>query len=111
VPKGGAVPADAGPLERLGRLERTVAAQTAALRQVPLPMPVPQEVIALLTAPPVSLAGLETKDLPRVIALIDQLQVLIEDLTLRERALAGRVACVRSARRAGPAAHLLDCSS
>lgn len=74
-------------------------------------MPVPREVIALLTAPPVSLAGLDPKDLPRVVALIDQLQELIEDLTLRERALAGQVAWVRSTRRAGPGTHLLDCAS
>jgi hypothetical protein len=44
------------------------------------------------------------------VALFDQMQALIEDLTLRERALAGRIACVRSARRAGPAPHLVDSS-
>jgi hypothetical protein len=101
----------AGAGERLALLERRVSAQAAALSRVPLAMPVPRDVIALLNSPPVSLAGLPPSALPRVVALFDQLQALVEDLTLRERALAGRIACVRSARRAGPAAHLLDCSS
>lgn len=100
-----------GPQERLALLERTVAAQVAALRKTPLAMPLPREVLTLLTAAPTSLAGVQAKDMPRVVALMDQLQVLVEDLTLRERSLAGRIACVRAARRAGPAAHVVDCSS
>ncbi|MGC8625984.1 MAG: hypothetical protein ACP5VR_00270 [Acidimicrobiales bacterium] len=100
-----------GPQERLELLERTVAAQAAALRRTPLAMPLPREVLTLLTAPPTSLAGVPAKDMPRVVALMDQLQLLVEDLTLRERSLAGRIACVRAARRAGPAPHVVDCSS
>ncbi len=105
------MPEPGRPEERLVLLERTVATQSAALLRVPLSMPVPKDVLALLTAAPVSLAGLPPRYLPRVVALCDQLQGLIEDLTLRERALAGRIACVRAARRAGPAPHLLDCAS
>jgi hypothetical protein len=49
--------------------------------------------------------------LPRLVALFDQLQGLIDDVALRRRELAGRIAAVRSARRAGPAAHLVDYAS
>ncbi len=101
-----------GPEERLHRLEHMVAARSAALRRLPLSAPVPAEVLALLTAPPVPLTGIPPKDIPRVVALLDELQELIEDLALRQRALAGRLAAVRSARRgAGPPVHLLDCST
>jgi hypothetical protein len=49
--------------------------------------------------------------LPRLVALFDQLQALIDDVALRQRELGGRIAAVRSARRAGPGAHLLDFAS
>ena len=113
APKAPPAPAaaDDGPEARLDLLERRVSAQAAALSRVPLSMPVPGEVLGLLNGPPVTLAGLPASCLPRVVALSDQLQALIADLTLRERALAGRIACTRSARRAGPAPHLLDYSS
>ena len=39
-------------------LERRVAAQVAALSRVPLSMPVPREVVALLTIAPAELDGL-----------------------------------------------------
>ena len=45
---------------------------------------------------------------PRLVALIDQLQALIEDVSLRQRELGGRLMTVRAARRTGPAAHLAD---
>lgn len=97
---------------RLVLLERRVAAQAAALARVPLSMPVPRDVITLLAIAPSELDGmrLPPRCLPRLVALFDQLQALIDNVALRERELAGRIAAVRSARRAGPAAHVLDCS-
>jgi hypothetical protein len=94
-------------------LERRVAAQVAALSRVPLSMPVPREVIALLAVASSELDGimLPPRYLPRLVALFDQLQGLIDDVALRRRELAGRIAAVRSARRAGPAAHLVDYAS
>ena len=117
VPYGSApIPAPSGGEDaeaRLARLERLVAAQAAALAAVPLNMRAPRDVIALLTAPPRHLdgAGLPPHCLPRLVALLDQVQALIEDVALRQRELGGRLATVRAARRAGPAAHLLDCRS
>jgi len=98
---------------QLALLERRVAAQVAALSRVPLSMPVPREVITLLAIAPTELAGLTLppRYLPRLVALFDQLQALIDDVALRQRELGGRIAAVRSARRAGPAAHLLDFAS
>ena len=94
-------------------LERRVAAQVAALSRVPLSMPVPREVVALLAIAPTDLGGLALppRYLPRLVALFDQLQALIDDVALRQRELGGRIAAVRSARHAGPAAHLLDFAS
>jgi hypothetical protein len=94
-------------------LERRVAAQVAALSRVPLSMPVPRDVIALLAVASTELDGitLPPRYLPRLVALFDQLQGLIDDVALRRRELAGRIAAVRSARRAGPAAHLVDYAS
>jgi len=91
-------------------LERRVAAQVAALSRVPLSMPVPRDVIALLAVASSELDGitLPPRYLPRLVVLFDQLQGLIDNVALRQRELAGRIAAVRSARRAGPAAHLLD---
>jgi hypothetical protein len=94
-------------------LERRVAAQVAALSRVPLSMPVPREVVTLLAIAPTELDGLmlPPRYLPRLVALFDQLQAMIDDVALRRRELGGRIAAVRSARRAGPAAHLLDFAS
>jgi hypothetical protein len=94
-------------------LERRVAAQAAVLARVPLSMPLPREVITLLAVAPRELDGitLPPRYLPRLVALFDQLQTLIDDVALRQRELGGRIAAVRSARRAGPAAHLVDYSS
>jgi hypothetical protein len=91
-------------------LERRVAAQVAALSRVPLSMPVPRDVVALLAVASTELEGitLPPRYLPRLVALFDQLQGLIDNVALRQRELAGRIATVRSARRAGPAAHLVD---
>jgi hypothetical protein len=105
----GEVAAEAG----LARLERQLAAQAAALARVPVNMRVPPAVIALLATAPGELdgAGLPLRCLPRLVALIDQVEALIENVAQRQRELGGRLATVRAARRAGPAAHLLDCRS
>ncbi len=94
-------------------LERRVAAQVAALSRVPLSMPVPDEVVTLLAIAPTELDGLTLppRYLPRLVALFDQLQALIDNVSLRQRELGGRIGAVRSARRAGPAAHLVDFAS
>ncbi len=94
----------------LVRLERRVAAQVAALSRVPLSMPVPREVVTLLAIAPTELDGLTLppRYLPRLVALFDQLQGLIDNVALRQRELGGRITAVRSARRAGPGAHLVD---
>ncbi len=91
-------------------LERRVAAQVAALSRVPLSMPVPREVVALLAVATTELDDitLPPRYLPRLVALFDQLQGLIDNVALRQRELGGRIAAVRSGRRAGPAAHLVD---
>ncbi len=91
-------------------LERRVAAQAAALARVPLSMPVPREVVTLLAVAPTELDGiiLPPRYLPRLVALFDQLQGLIDNVAMRQRELGGRIAAVRSGRRAGPAAHLVD---
>jgi hypothetical protein len=98
---------------RLARLERRVAAQAAALARVPLNMRAPRSVIALLATAPAELDAmrLPPRCLPRLVALLDQVQALIDNVTLRKRELGGRLATVRAARRAGPAAHVLDCRS
>ena len=90
-----------------------MAAQATALAAVPLNMRVPRPVIALLASTPGELdaAWLPPRCLPRLVALLDQVQGLIDDVALRQRELGGRLATVRAARRAGPAAHLLDCRS
>jgi hypothetical protein len=97
----------------LALLERRVAAQAMALKRAPLSMPVPRSVLSLLALAPTELDGLDLppRCQPRLVALFDQLQVIIDDLTLRERAVGGRIAAVRAARRSGPAAHLLDYAS
>jgi hypothetical protein len=95
---------------RLSRLERHVAAQAAALRKAPACMPVPPSVNALLSTIPEHLggAGLPAQYRPRVVKLVCDLQTMIDDLTVRQRELAGRIATVRAARRSGHAPHLLD---
>jgi hypothetical protein len=97
---------------RLSKMERQVAAQAAALRKVPLNMPVPRSVIALLATAPGTLSGLTMPERhrPRVTRLLGEIQAMTDDLNLRRRELAGRIATVRAARRAGPAAHLVDCT-
>ena len=97
----------------LARLERRAAAQAAALAGVPLNMRVPPSVIALLATAPgeIDVLHLPPRCRPRLVALIDRLQGLIENVELRQREVGGRMATVRAARRAGPAAHLLDCRS
>lgn len=104
---GGPAP---GAKTRLALLERRVAAQAQALARVPLNMRVPEDVIALLATAPneLDLLHLPPRCRPRLVALIDQLQALIEDVSLRQRELGGRLITVRAARRAGPAAHLAD---
>ncbi len=95
---------------RLALLERRVAAQAHALARVPLNMRVPDDVIALLATAPgeLDLLHLPPRCHPRLVALIDQLQALIESVSLRQRELGGRLITVSAARRAGPAAHLVD---
>ena len=95
---------------RLALLERRVAAQTAALGRVPLNMRVPRSVLALLATAPEDMGGwaLPPRCLPRLVRLHAELQALIDNVALRQRELGGRLATVRAARRAGPAAHLLD---
>jgi len=104
-----------GPEAQLSSVERHIAAQAAALQQVPLNMPLPNSVIALLASTPGALGSLRSPSapaqMPRVAEILDQVQAMIDDLSLRQRELAGRIATLRAARRAGPAAHLLDCSS
>jgi hypothetical protein len=101
---------EAGPEAGLARLERRVAAQAAALAQVPLNMPIPGHVLALLATVPRELDGVQlpARCRPRLVKLHGDLQILIDEVTLRERELAGRIATVRAARRRGPAPHLLD---
>jgi hypothetical protein len=76
-------------------------------------MRVPPSVIALLATAPgeLGLLRLPPRCRPRLVGLIGQLQAIIEDVELRQREVGGRLATVRAARRAGPAAHLLDCRS
>jgi len=76
-------------------------------------MPVPREVLALLSTVIRDLdeVHLPARYLPRLATAASQVQVMINDLTQRERALAGRIAAVRCARRAGQAPHLVDYSS
>ena len=95
---------------RLWLLERRVAAQAAALARVPLNMPLPRGVVSLLATAPHELDGTEVPPVfrPRLVKLVDDLQVMVDEVTVRERELAGRIATVRAARRAGPAPHLLD---
>jgi hypothetical protein len=95
---------------RLSRLERHVAAQAAALRKAPLCMPVPPSVTALLSTAPEHLGAtqLPAQYRPRVVKLVCDLQTMIDDLTVRQRELGGRIATVRSARRAGHSAHTVD---
>ena len=95
---------------RLALLERRVAAQGAALARVPLSMPVPRHVVALLATAPNELDGLQLppRCQPRLVKLVADIQAMVDEVTVRHRELAGRIAAVRSARRAGPAPHLLD---
>lgn len=99
---------------RLVLLERRVAAQAAAIARVPMNMPIPRHVVALLATVPHELDGVAA--LPprcqlRLVKLVEDVQEMVDDLTVRERELGGRIAAVRSARRAGPAPHLLDYQS
>ncbi|HTW09119.1 MAG TPA: hypothetical protein VME46_16540 [Acidimicrobiales bacterium] len=98
---------------RLAQLERLVAAQGAALARVPLNMPVPPGVHALLATATRDLDGLvvPARERPRLVALHGRLQAMIEDLELRKRELWGRLATVRAARRAGHGPSLIDFQS
>ena len=101
---------DAVATERLSRLERRVHAQAAALSAVPASEPVPRSVLALLATPAHELDGIEVPPhlMPRVAAVFGGVAAMAEDLALRQRRLAGRIATVRAARRSGPAPNLLD---
>jgi hypothetical protein len=101
---------EAEALAYLEAVERRVAAQVAALRSVPANMPVPQDVVALLSLAPGKLASrpLPARYLPRATAVCEQVQEMVDDLQRRRWELAGRIATVRAARRAGPAACTID---
>jgi hypothetical protein len=73
-------------------------------------MPVPAHVIALLATVTRELDGtqLAPRCQPRLVKLVGDIQVMVDDLSLRQRELAGRIATVRAARRSGPFHHLLD---
>jgi hypothetical protein len=112
VPTGPAQDSYAEAEERLWRLERLVAAQAAALRKVPRNMPVPRDVLALLSTAPEALriAPVPPPQKPRLVRLINEIQAMIEDLTVRKSEVGGRIATVRTARRGGHSAHLVDYS-
>ncbi len=112
-PEAGTSPAgdwEAEALADLEEVERRVAAQVAALRSVPASMPVPPDVIALLSVVPGALASrpLPARYLPRAAAVCEQVQEMVDDLHRRRWELAGRIATVRAARRAGPGACTID---
>lgn len=94
-------------------IERRVAAQVTALRKVPLGIPVPADVLALLSTAPSQLAAspLPARYLPRAAALCEQVEELVNELERRSWELAGRIATVRAARRAGPVACTMDYES
>ena len=96
--------------ERLALLERRVRAQRASLEGVPFDFPLPPHVVALLATTPYELDGAEVPAhcQPRLVKLHSDLQAMIANLELRQAGLAGRIATVRSARRAGQALHVLD---
>ena len=70
---------------RLEALERRVAAQYAALRQVPVSMPVPADVLALLGTAPDELGAhpLPARYLPRAALLCEQVQEMLDELNRR----------------------------
>lgn len=112
-PPSGSAPLDElGSLEKLAFLERRVGAQRSALARAPLSMPLPADALSLLALSPTELDGavLPLSCLPRLAALSRQVEEMIEEVAARQRALAGRVATVRAARRSGPAAHTVDFS-
>ena len=112
VPTGPTQDSYAEAEERLWRLERLVAAQAAALRKVPRNMPVPRDVLALLSTVPEALriAPVAAPQKPRLVRLINEIQAMVEELTERKNGLGGRIATVRAARRGGHSAHLVDYS-
>jgi hypothetical protein len=73
-------------------------------------MPVPADVLALLALAPAELDGADVpaRLRPRLAALGPRLQAMVDNITLRERELGGRIAAVRAARRWGPGARLVD---
>ena len=95
---------------RLVLLERRVAAQVAAMAQLPPGEPLPGHVVALLATVPRELDGADLPERyrPRLVKLVADLQTMIDDITLRERELARRMANVCAARRGGLAPHLFD---
>lgn len=96
-------------LEQLELLERQISAGQDALGHLAVWQPVPAEVIALLTtAVPLRAEQLPAGLEPRLTILMNTTADLINALEERRRLLAGRVAAVRSARRAGPAPNLVD---
>ncbi|HTV10779.1 MAG TPA: hypothetical protein VME20_02870 [Acidimicrobiales bacterium] len=96
--------------ERLALLERRVAAQRTALEGVPFDFTLPAHVVALLAVVPAELDGVEVpgRCQPRLVKLHADLQAIIANLELRRAGLTGRIATVRSARRAGEVPHRLD---
>lgn len=94
----------------LSRLERRVKMQAALLREASPGKPLPAEVLALLACAPTELEGvaLPAKYVPRLVALHDQIAAMVEDITLRQRDLGGRLARVRAVRRPGPVTRGLD---
>ena len=103
-------PRDSVAIARLSRLERRVRAQAAALSAVPASEPLPRSVLALLATPAHELDGIEVPPhlVPKVAAVLGSVAAMADDLALRQRRLAGRIATVRAARRSGPAPNLLD---
>lgn len=76
---------------------------------MPLAVPLPPELLALLAVPTV----VDGAELPpgqeaRVTRLIEAISAIRAELTERHRLLGGRLATVRAARRAGAAAHVID---
>ena len=66
--------------------------------------------VALLATPAHELDGIEVPPhlVPKVAAVLGSVAAMADDLALRQRRLAGRIATVRAARRSGPAPNLLD---
>jgi hypothetical protein len=103
-------PTPSGGPAALERFVRHVAAQERALGAVPVGERIPRDVLALLsTAPPrVDPALLPPSALPTLVDLHRRVGALAEDMQYRQALVAGRLGAIRAARRAGPAATLVD---